>query len=155
MNEATRVRDFVRIVVVLNLITLGAVFAGPRYFYMATHWGMDKDEVLRAEGVWDLPNHYRQSFVLAEAIRLETPKNARIFLPGGGGADMDPGPLLKTLLPRRLYFAGSAGYEEKLRMAGTTARSWKVVPVKDTGTCRKNSARKLGETGYWICRLDR
>ncbi len=155
MNEARQVRQFVRIVVWLNLVTLALVFVGPRYAFMVNHWGMGPDAVLQTPGTWDLPNVYRPSYRLAEAIRLETPKNARIFLPKGEGAMLDPAALLRVLRPRTLFFEGDPGFKNKLRQAPTVSRSWKVVPTEKVASCRKQSARPLGDSGYSICRLDR
>lgn len=155
MRDAGNVKGFIRVIVWLNLATLLAVFAGPRLWFMATHSDMTQAQYLRTPGAYDLPNMYWQSFELAEAIRLATPKNATIFLPEAGGPGMEPSAFYKTLLPRQLYFKGSPEYSRYHGVARKLARSWQVIPAGQKKSCRKKSVEKLADTGYWLCRLDR
>ncbi len=154
MSESRSIKRFLRAVVWLNLATLLIVFAGPRFFFMATHQGMTQAEYSRTLGTYDLPNLFWQSFELAEAIRLATPKNANIFLPEAGGPVLAPSALYRTLLPRHLFFKGTPEYNRYRGAAPLLSRSWRVVSADQKHSCRKKHTEPLTGTDYWLCRID-
>ncbi|QPJ60984.1 MAG: hypothetical protein G3M70_03400 [Candidatus Nitronauta litoralis] len=155
MSESGDIKGFLKAVVWLNLATLLVVFLGPRLWFMISHRGMTQSEYSRTAGTYDLPNIYRQSFELAEAIRLATPKDANIFLPEAGGPALEPSALLRTLLPRHLFFERTAEYQRFHGAAPLLSRSWRVVKADQKKSCRKKGREQLADTGYWLCRIDR
>ncbi len=155
MSESGDIKGFLKVVVWLNLATLLVVFMGPRFWFMATNWRMTQAEYSRTAGTFDLPNLYQGSFELAEAIRLATPKDANIFLPEAGGPALEPSALLRTLLPRHVFFEGTAEYKRLYGAAPLLSRSWRVVTADQKRSCRKKGREQLADTGYWLCRIDR
>ena len=155
MREKKQVQAFFRVVVVLNLITLAGVFLGPRLAFIWKHRDMTSEQFLRTPGTYDLPNLYWKSFVLAGAIRLATPKNANLFFPEEGAPFFKASAHHNVLLPRRIYFEGTPGFQRFFDAGPLLSRSWWVIPKENQNKCKRGKTESLGDTEYLLCRLDK
>ncbi|MFQ5482324.1 MAG: hypothetical protein ACE5ER_06155 [Nitrospinaceae bacterium] len=154
-NESSRVRRFLKILVMLNLIALVGFFLIPRSLYLWTHRDMTPERFLQTPGTYDLPNLYWQSFRLAYSIQRETPPGATVFLPPAHREYPAPSALIRVLLPRRLVFGRTPEFRRMVDAAPLLHQAWFVAgPGWFPRRCEGKPGRRLGESGYIICRLD-
>lgn len=154
-NEFSRVRRFLKTLVLLNFLALAGFFLIPRAWHLWTHQDMTAERFLQNPGTYDLPNLYWRSFRLAYAIQRETPTGATVFLPPAHAEYSAPSALIRVLLPRRLIFGRTPEFRRKVDSAPLLNQAWFVAgPGWFPQRCEGIPGRRLGETGYLICRLD-
>ncbi|MCH8157707.1 MAG: hypothetical protein IID18_08160, partial [Nitrospinae bacterium] len=81
--ESVLVRRVFTGIVVLNLVVLLTVFAGPRIQFIAEHIDRPAERLTETTGASDLPNQFIKTYRVVNRIRKMTSPDAAVFFPSG------------------------------------------------------------------------
>ena len=154
MNNRSWVENMIGSVIVLNTMLLVLVFLTPRAKIIISHWG-DKPEILMETlGAMDIPNQYSQSYKVANKIRSITQENSIILMPADNwefGSNRSV--VIQRLYPRKVYFFGDKGFFlRNFNLKPNTLIYAVEFPGDDAELCFQKNAKKLGNTGFVICK---
>ena len=154
MNNRSWVENMIGSVIVLNTMLLVLVFLAPRAKIMVNHWA-DKPEILMETlGAMDMPNQYSQTYKVVNKIRSVTQENSIILMPADNwefGSNRSV--VIQRLYPRKVYFFGDKGFSRRNSNFKPNTLIYAVAfPGDGAELCFKRDTKKLGKTGFVICR---
>ena len=154
MNNRSWVENMIGSVIVLNTMLLVLVFLTPRAKIIISHWG-DKPEILMETlGAMDIPNQYSQTYKVVNKIRSVTQENSIILMPADNwefGSNRSV--VIQRLYPRKVYFFGDKGFSRRNSNLNPNTLIYAVeFPGDDAELCFQKNTKKLGKTGFVICK---
>lgn len=157
MSNEKWVQTVIWVVVFLNLVVISRVFLIPRGDFIVSHIEEDQEGLLQSSGPLDMPNQYVHTYRLMKQIREITSENSLLFLPPDDWEFGSPrSAVIQRLYPRKVYFSGDPGFDQKRSQALNFKEVYVVFNEKwGKELCQKRMAKDLGELGFRICRLDK
>ncbi|QPJ65013.1 MAG: hypothetical protein G3M78_06265 [Candidatus Nitrohelix vancouverensis] len=149
-----RIRFIVHALIALNLLTLMAVFAWPRWSFLQETELMTPEARMETSGSADMPNQYSLSYQVASRLEKLTSDDAVLFFPPGDKAGSLRGPLIQRLYPRRLVFADDADRDALLSADWGERQSILVFQGSELEqNCRGRKTPLQGVPEFWVCKL--
>ena len=154
MNNRSWVENMIGSVIILNTILLVSVFLTPRAKIMLNHWGDDPEILMETLGAMDMPNQYPQTYKVANKIRSVTQENSIILMPTDNwefGSNRSV--VIQRLYPRKVYFFGDKGFSRlNSNLKPNTLIYAVAFPGDGSQLCFQKDSKKLGKTGFVICK---
>ena len=157
MINRTWVENMIWLIIVLNIFVLADVFLIPRIQYMVVNWNLDSEALMENWGAKDTPNQYSGAYRIANQIKKMTKDTSIILMPRDDwefGSNRSV--LIQRLYPRKVYFFGDSGFEDRMRNLITQKKEAFVVFNKDWGKplCETKRVRTLNSPGFGICQIE-
>ena len=107
-------------------------------------------------GAKDTPNQYSSAYRVANQIRKITRDTSIILMPRDDwefGSNRSV--MIQRLYPRKIYFFGDRGFEDRMRNLITQKKEIFVVFNEDWGSslCETKRVRSLNSPGFGICQI--
>ena len=157
MINRTWVENMIWLIIVLNIFVLAYVFLIPRVQFVSAHWNLSPEALTETLGAKDTPNQYSRAYKIANQIGKITKDNSIILMPRSDwGFGSNRSVLIQRLYPRKVYFFGDSGFEDRMRNLITQKKEAFVVFNKDWGSplCETKQVRTLNSPGFGICQIE-
>ena len=157
MINRTWVEKMIGLIIVLNISVLAYMFLIPRVQFMAVNWNLGPEALMETRLAKDTPNQYPRAYKFANQIRKITGDTSIILMPGNGwkfGSNRSV--VIQRLYPRKIYFFGDQGFEDRMRNLITQKKEIFVVFNEDWGSflCETKRVRTLNSPGFGICQIE-
>ena len=107
MRQSLWIRQFLYAVIGLNLITLYIMFIAPRNEYIKKHNEWSSRQIQDDIGTHDIPNIFRQDYIVAYKIKDRVPENGLIWIDSSDNELIHPSVAGQVLYPRKIIWADS------------------------------------------------
>ena len=157
MINRTWVENMIWLIILLNIYVLAFMFLIPRVQFMFVHWDLDPEALMETLGAKDTPNQYSRAYRVANQIRKITEGTSTILMPRDDwefGSNRSV--MIQRLYPRKVYFFGDRGFEDRMRNLTTQKKEFFVVYNEEWGSslCRAKRIQSLNDPDFGICRIE-
>ncbi len=149
-----RVRRFLLLIVAINLIIIGTIFAGPRAKYINDNLGKTYEKRAENSGPFDLPNQLTLTYQVAYQLKNHVVKGQVFLLPPENGEGLFRSVMTQILFPHKLFFANNS-YLWKNLNKNEPSQFIVVERVEVKKMCDEAQSVVLDKTGFVFCRIDK
>jgi len=147
-----RVRRFLLLIVGINLIIIGTIFAGPRIKYINDNLGTSYEERSENPGPFDLPNQFALTYQVAHQIKNHVINGQVLLLPPENKEGLFRSAMTQVLFSHKLVFANNS-YLWKNLNKNESPQYMVVERVEEKKLCDESESTVLGKTGFVFCRI--
>jgi hypothetical protein len=149
-----RVRQFLLLIVGINLITIVTVFAGPRIKYINDNLSNPYEKRTEKSGPFDLPNQFALTYQFAHQLKNHVVNGQVLLLPPENRAGLFRSVITQVLFPNKLVFANNS-YLWKNLIKNEHSQYTVVERVQEMKLCDEAKSVVLGKTGFIFCQVEK
>ena len=139
-------------IVVINLIIILVVFAGPRIKFMVDNFNQSYEQLAETSGPPDLPNQFAKTYQVARLLREKLNRSQSLFLPSGDKEGFVRSVMTQMLFREKLIFTDDPNF-----WRDRDNESFRAYALGRSGSenkfCYGMKKEVLGDTEFVLCRL--
>jgi hypothetical protein len=150
--ENSVMKKYLNAIVVINLVVILVVFAGPRIKFFIQHSNKSYEQISETSGPGDLPNQFAVSYKVANKLKSKVEKGLTLVVDMGSNDGLVRSVIVQVLFQHNLMFSDDIDSQNKSK----SIEGAYVVTFNDgeNGLCTKNNSERLGDTGFLLCKLN-